>query len=895
MTAVEFQCVTWYAQDEAVPHAYNRQQCYVHCFGKTLAGAGVHVKVPYDPYFYVRGRCNGCFVKELRKRMGATCSEFAVQKSGFETKLNFFGFSNNTPLDVTKLCFTSMRAFRSARYHLKQAQTEMFESHVDVQLKFLHETGLRSVGWVRVSGCQVDRDGSLQCEASCLSNLDADSTAAFAPLVIASYDIEAYSPSGRFPDADNESDVMFMIATTFQRFGNDQPYLRHLVSLDACANIPGLLIEQATDEGELVQKWTDMIRKQGTDVLLAYNNYGFDDYYIYTRFKRFRPHAPLQLSELSSGSYIKTQRSEFAGYSDWRLLVTPGILNLDMHVIMKREHKLDSYKLDAVAEHFLGEHKIDLPVKAMFAKYANGRGGRDGNAISEIGRYCAQDTALPLSLLSRLSIIPTMFEMAAATSVPCDYIFQRGASVRVTSMLVKRMHEYGMICPSRVIERESYQGSTILEAKTGIFWDPVAVCDFASLYPSIIRRHCLCPSRLVLDERFGNLHGVHYMDIETDAGTHRFAQDAEHHDNAGNETTADSTGRSKPLPQAVVPSLLADLAELRKQAKNELAHAADPWQRTLLDAKQMAFKVCMNAVYGAFGAPGPLFSRALAASVTAIGRRMIAETKDIVEKHVQGAEVVFGDTDSLFIRFGCTLDVAFTKGKQFAELITLRFGGPVKLELEKVFWPLLLVGKKQYAGLQFSMPGDAPNMNVKGLGVIRRDSCKHTRKTCISMLNCILCDHSVQAAKDIAKSAAQQLLRGQVDPDQLIMSKKLGDQYKTDNHAHVQVAKQIADRVAAGETQEAPPQAGDRVEFLYSTNPAKAANLKARDPSWLLNHPNLKVDYDYYFKHCFKSQVMSLLLAADLGCEELFKDILREHSLRKDKQSQITAYFRRVQ
>lgn len=382
-------------------------------------------------------------------------------------------------------------------------------------------------------------------------------------------------------------------------------------------------------------------------------------------------------------------------------------------------------------------------------------------------------SALPLRLLSKLSITPHMFEMAAATSVPCDYIFQRGASVRVTSMLVNKMHEYGMICPSQFIERESYQGSTILEAKTGIFWDPVAECDFASMYPNIIRRHCICPSRLVLNERYGNLHGVRYMDIETDTGTHRFAQDVEHHDDVGIETT---TGRTRMLPQAVVPSLLADLAELRKQAKSELAHAVDPWQHTLLDAKQMAYKVCMNAVYGAFGAPGALFCRALAASVTAVGRRMIAETKDMVEKHIQGAEVVYGDTDSLFIRFGCRLDDAFTKGKHFAELITQHFAAPVKLELEKVFWPLLLVGKKQFAGVHFSMPGDAPDMNVKGLGLIRRDSCKHTRNTCISMLNCIMRDHSVQGAKDIAKNAARLLLRGQVDPNQLIMSKKLGDQ-----------------------------------------------------------------------------------------------------------------------
>ncbi|KAK9797055.1 hypothetical protein WJX73_009093 [Symbiochloris irregularis] len=478
--------------------------------------------------------------------LGAYSREFAIQQSGIERKLNFMGFSDNTPLDVTRLCFTSSRAFNSAGHLLKQANLELFESHVDVQLKFLHQTGLRSVGWLRVTADQVDTEGCYLCEAQGLSNLDnANIATALAPLVIASYDLEAFSPENRFPDADKKGDVVFMIATTFQRLGEDQPYLQQLITLDPCEAIPGVLVERAADEGDLVQKWTDMIRQQGTDILAAYNNYGFDDYYIDTRFKKSRPNDPLQLSRLASGSKIRTQRSEFAGYSEWRLLSTPGILNMDLHVIMKREHDLDSYKLDAVAQHFLGEHKIDLSAKDMFAKYAGGRGGRDPMAIAEIGRYCIQDTALPLKLLNKLAIIPTMFEMAAATSVPCEYIFQQGASVRVMSMLVKKMQEYGMICPSSVTDRESYQGSTILEPKIGLYEDPVAVCDFSALYPSIIRRHVLCPSRLVIDDLFANLDHVHYKDVETDVGHHRFAQDVVRHEGAlerNGEAHTPSTG-----------------------------------------------------------------------------------------------------------------------------------------------------------------------------------------------------------------------------------------------------------------------------------------------------------------------------------------------------------------
>ena len=38
-------------------------------------------------------------------------------------------------------------------------------------------------------------------------------------------------------------------------------------------------------------------------------------------------------------------------------------------------------------------------------------------------------------------------------------------SVRVMSMLVKKIYQYGVICPSRVVEWDGYESSTIIEPK----------------------------------------------------------------------------------------------------------------------------------------------------------------------------------------------------------------------------------------------------------------------------------------------------------------------------------------------------------------------------------------------------------------------------------------------
>ena len=125
-------------------------------------------------------------------------------------RLTFLGFCNNIQLDVTRLCFTFMRAFGNAIYLLNQSNRELIECHVDVQLKCLHQTGLKSDGWLSMT-----TEGCCLCDPRGLSNLNNAHITALAPLVIASHDTEAFSPENRFPDANKEGDALFMIATAF--------------------------------------------------------------------------------------------------------------------------------------------------------------------------------------------------------------------------------------------------------------------------------------------------------------------------------------------------------------------------------------------------------------------------------------------------------------------------------------------------------------------------------------------------------------------------------------------------------------------------------------------------------------------------------------------------------
>lgn len=88
-----------------------------------------------------------------------------------------------------------------------------------------------------------------------------------------------------------------------------------------------------------------------------------------------------------------------------------------------------------------------------------------------------------------------------------------------------------------------------------------------------------------------------------------------------------------------------------------------------------------------------------------------------------GAEVVYGDTDSLFVHLkGRRREQAFQIGAEIAEDITNMNPRPVKLKFEKVYHPCILVAKKRYVGYKYDSPDQTvPEFDAKGIETVRRD------------------------------------------------------------------------------------------------------------------------------------------------------------------------------
>jgi DNA polymerase delta subunit 1 len=551
---------------------------------------------------------------------------------------------------------------------------------------------------------------------------------------------------------------------------------------------------------------------------------------------------------------------------------------------VKKGYKLDSYKLDNVSKLYLGDNKIDMPAKEMFARYNEG----DPVKLREVAEYCIKDTLLPHRLLSKLCILINLLEMAKATWVPLCYLVERGQQIKVFSQLTKKAREMGFMVPTiqyGQLGDQGYEGATVLEAQKGAYYKPITALDFEGLYPSIMMAHNLCYSSLVMDPKYENVPGVEYETFEIPVPSKV----------EGQPPTKRVCKFAQGVP-TLLPSILLELKQFRKQAKKDMA-ASKGALKAMYNGKQLAYKISMNSVYGFTGASkGMLPCVNIASTVTTKGRSMIDETKEYVEKNFPGAKVRYGDTDSVMVEFDVgdrkgieAVEYSWEIGERAAEECTALFKKPNNLELEKVYWPYFLYSKKRYAAKLWTQGKDGKmNMDyidVKGLQLVRRDNTAHVREVCKELLDVVLESSDTEPPKALALQRAIELLEGDVPNEKLTLSQSLSDSYKVKgqsvsinspgikdiNQAHVQVVRKMRERQPGSE-----PQSGDRVPYVLvkTEDPKAKAFEKSEDPKYVSEN-NVPIDYEYYFMNKFINPVCDLLepLFEDPK-EEIFGEIL---------------------
>jgi len=626
----------------------------------------------------------------------------------------------------------------------------LFEANVDHVLRFMTDNEVGGGCWIRIpqgkftqrclhppplhgvdyknqfapkqgQGGQRDTYCGVECDAriEVFEALPCDGEwARLAPLVLASIDIECVSPAGGFPVAEKEGDAIIQIATTVHVVGRDVPHHQSIFILGGCAPIQGCDVRCFATEPELLDAWRGYIVEQiDPDLILGYNHIGFDLPYILARAQMFSeaaPHAGMLgrvVGKAATGKAGKGWGKEGSAAVSGRCLV-------DIYRAIQKEHNLRSYSLGAVSEEFLGDHKEDVPYAAILPLHQ----GTDVDR-ARIAVYCLKDSFLPWRLAMRLDMLPNMIEMARVTGIGLSQHLGRGQQYKVWSQLCRQARKDGFVVPTHTKpnaggagggekkegdaagEEGGYEGATVIDALPGAYFEPIVTLDFASLYPSIIIAHNLSFETMIQPDK--KSFGPPPPGFETQQArikTLRAKGLTVSEFPLGKEVNGAQTAFVQG-ERGLLPTILINLLACRKKAKKEMAEATDPAVKSILNGKQLALKVSCNSIYGFCGAVNSFLPCIpLAATVTSIGRELIFQTKATVETEFSkstgrvpvDAKVIYGDTDSVMIRFGIpghepdAVAIAMRIGLQCAELVSARFPDPVQLEFEKVYHPYLL-------------------------------------------------------------------------------------------------------------------------------------------------------------------------------------------------------------
>ncbi|KAL7719301.1 DNA polymerase [Entamoeba marina] len=743
-----------------------------------------------------------------------------------------------------------------------QKRHTTYESDLLFVLRFMVDKKIAGCSWLRAAAshyvlAQPDEQKSkcaleIHVHAEDLISLGVDNEfSSIPPLRILSFDIECSGRPGSFPTPD--LDEVIQIANYVVEVGNPVPIMKNVFVLRGCSDIPGADIFGFKTEAEMLQAWSDFVNAIDVDIFTGYNIMNFDFHYLFERAKI------LKLNDFGKISRIKHDKvstrstvfqSKAVGQRDSKELFNmSGRVAFDMFQVIQQNYKLRSYSLNFVSSNFLGDQKEEVHYSDI-TKFHNG--SDDDRAV--IAVYCLKDTYLPIQLLDKLMSLVNGVEMCRVTGIPLSYLLPRGQQVKVITQLYRYANASNLLIPYYTRSggsSEKFKGATVIKPLKGFYREPIATLDFSSLYPSVMIAHNTCYSTLLPNIRGPQNSTLDDIpDIESKLKEYQLTKD-----DVELSPNGDVFVKSE-KKKGILPEILQHLLSARRQAKKDMAVEKDEFRKNVLNGRQLALKISANSVYGFTGAQvGKLPCMAIAQSVTSYGRAMIDLTKDTVEKHYcikngykWDAVVVYGDTDSVMVKFGTKdLRESIELGKEAAKFVTQRFPPPINLEFEKVFYPYLLISKKRYAGLFYNNADKYDHLDTKGIETVRRDNCQLVKYVLDNVLNKILLESDVNGAIQFTKDTIAQLLQNKLDLSLLIISKALSKEEYAGKQAHVELVKRIRAR-----DKSASINLGDRIPYVI-TKAAKGAKAyeKAEDPLYALEN-NIPLDYDYYIDNQLK-------------------------------------------
>lgn len=362
----------------------------------------------------------------------------------------------------------------------------------------LQLTSLRKIptaGWIAFKGKRVSKEKK---QTTCTYEYtvrwndleDANDNSVARPYIM-SYDIEVNStvPSS-MPTASRTGDKVFQISCVFGRQGTaltvSEKYLLTLKKVDYATLGDDIIVQSFVCEADLLMGFVELMQTKQPNIITGYNIFGFDIEYMLKRavllgIPEFRKQG-FEKDKICEEKTVKWSSSAY-GNQFFQFLDADGRLFVDLLPLVKRDHKLNNYKLKTVSSHFLkGQTKDPLDHHGIFKCYRLGmEGGKKGEkALAIVGKYCVQDSMLVLKLFEVLTTWVGLCEMAKVVNTPIFTLYTQGQQIKVFSQVYKRCtHENIVVEKDGYFVKESdyYAGAIVFPPKPGIY-DMVIPFDF---------------------------------------------------------------------------------------------------------------------------------------------------------------------------------------------------------------------------------------------------------------------------------------------------------------------------------------------------------------------------------------------------------------------------------
>lgn len=486
------------------------------------------------------------------------------------------------------------------------------ERKITPVLKFLGIRELPSAGWMKGVGIKAraeDKESTRKHEyfvnfqdLVALSEEESMKMPIPQPKIM-SFDNEANSTYlNSMPKPHRPGDKTFQIGYTMldpPTPGRKKSYRKYLISMGNPNDIEGVTIFRVKTEADVYVTLSQKMREEDPEVVLGFNILGWDINYMIQRSRDIcRCLGEFDLMGCIIGKHAEKAEikwgSKGAGKNKFEYLDAEGRVFIDLLPYIKRNYKLDNYRLATCCEELLKtSNKDDLKPKDIFKAWRKHLAAYDDPKnkqlqaeasadLAKVGKYCVQDSWVTLLLYEKLSVWADLTESATVCQVPMFYMFTEGQQIKMYSQVYRYGFHNKITVESNgyvAKDDEHYTGAYVTEPKKGLY-RKIVPFDFAGLYPSIMMAHNIDHSKLVVDPSIPD-EDCWVMTWSE----HQYCSPCPHDEFPGQKAPKDKDGKIKRVcaeykyrwlkhevsGKGIVPTLLEGLISARKKTRKIIA------------------------------------------------------------------------------------------------------------------------------------------------------------------------------------------------------------------------------------------------------------------------------------------------------------------------------------